>query len=127
MFFRIGWAVVVGVATEGLRERTVVARGDADQLWPRDGQMALADIDQDGNVEVWFVACSGNLWRYQPNHSPSVTHVSEIHGLAGPIVASRPGTRNPPCLYLSCDRSVLRLQSTSEHSERSKSRGAFAY
>lgn len=95
---------------EGLRQRAEIIRGDADRLWPQDGQMALADLDQDGNIEIWFSTYTGNLWRYQPNQSPPVMHVCANEGKFGPLVASAPQKNKPACLYLGCGRSVLRVQ-----------------
>ena len=39
---------------DGLTNRTVIGQGDAGTLWPIDGQMTLADMNRDGNSEVWF-------------------------------------------------------------------------
>jgi hypothetical protein len=97
--------------SDGVSERTVIARGDAEQLWPRDGQMALADVDQDGEMEVWFAAAIGNVWRYQPNQSPAVTQVCFSPGGAGPLAANTPKNGLPSCVYLGSGRSVVRLQS----------------
>ena len=99
------------LGADGLRNRTVIARGDGAMLWPLDGQMAQADIDDDGNPEVWFLTGSGNLWRYQPNESPPVTRVSFIGGSGGPLAASAPAAGERQCLYLGRDRSVLQVQS----------------
>jgi hypothetical protein len=96
---------------DGLRQRTEIICGDADQLWPHDGQMALADIDQDGNIEAWFSTYTGNLWRYQPNQAPPATQLCAIVDKLGPLVASALDNSKPACLYLGSGRSVLRVQS----------------
>ncbi len=40
-----------------------IAQGEAHELWPIDGQMALVDTDGDSMPEIWFATGSGNLWR----------------------------------------------------------------
>jgi hypothetical protein len=100
------------LGADGLRDRTEITRGDASELWPLDGQMVVADIDDDGAPEVWFVTSAGNLWRYEPNQSPSATQVCVIGGLGGPLVASIPEDGRQ-CLYVGRDRSVLRVNSSS--------------
>ena len=69
---------------EGVRSRDVIAQGKAEILWPGDGQMALLDMDGNGQTEVWFAASSGNLWRYDPAQPSAVQRVLQTSSL-GPI------------------------------------------
>lgn len=95
---------------EGVREREVLGRGKAIELWPKDGQMGLADLDRDGRPELWFATDSGNLWRHDPTRPKSLTRVLHAEGGFGPI-ASKPATeRQGPFLLLGSGRYLIRLE-----------------
>lgn len=94
---------------EGVREREVLARGDAPSLWPKDGQTVLADLDQDGRTEVWFATDLGNLWRYDPSRPGVLSRVLEVPSGIGPIIRST-APNGKPCLLLGIERRVVRLE-----------------
>jgi hypothetical protein len=87
----------------------VLYQGDACALWPKDGQMDLGDLDQDGRPEVWFAADAGNLWRYDPgSHEPPV-RVLQVEGKIGPIACVVKNPLCPPFLLLGYGRNLIRL------------------
>jgi hypothetical protein len=96
--------------SDGVRERTVIARGNASEIWPLENQVAPADLDQDGTIEVWFAAACGNIWRYHPTQAPAVTQICSVPEGVGPLVANTPELGVPSCLYFGSGRSVMRLQ-----------------
>jgi hypothetical protein len=96
------------LAPEGVCERTVVGHGTADDLWPRDGQMALIDLDGDGKAEVWNAAGSGNLWRYEPLGG-GWRRVLRVEGGIGPILAREAEGRLPARLYISSGKVLMEL------------------
>jgi hypothetical protein len=95
---------------DGLRQRELVARGLAASLWPIDGQMTLADMDRDGNVEAWFATVSGNLWRYDYARSPRLSCVAAVPCGIGPIAATPTALKTGQKLYIGCANHVLELK-----------------
>ena len=61
---------------EGVRERSVLSAGTSDLFWPKDGQIAIIDLDRDGHPEIWFANEAGDLWQFDPTRSPGLTCIS---------------------------------------------------
>ena len=98
----------------GQRQRTQITWGQAEALWPLEGQMSLTDFDQDGHPEVWFATSSGYLWCYDPSKRPALSLVGQFHGKFGPIAAARIGLDRHPCLFIGCDRQLLCLERSNQ-------------
>ena len=90
-------------------ERTVIAQGDAAMLWPREGQMATADTDGDGNAEVWFATNQGYVWRYDPSRDRHPSLICSIPSKIGPIAAVS-WDCGRQALYIGRDRSLFELR-----------------
>jgi hypothetical protein len=93
----------------GIRERTVVAQGTGELFWPKDGQMALMDLDGNGHPEIWFANTAGGLWRFDASRSPAMVRIAQIKGEFGPITPAPATPLIPPALLVAMGRSVLRL------------------
>ena len=50
----------------------LIAQGEAQDLWPIDGQMAVNDTDGDTMPEIWFATSGGCLWRAVLSDRPYV-------------------------------------------------------
>jgi hypothetical protein len=92
-----------------VRERTVLAQGTGGLFWPKDGQIAVMDLDGDGHPEIWFANNAGGLWRFDASQTPALARVAQIKGAFGPIAAAHATPLTPPALLVGLGRSVLRL------------------
>jgi hypothetical protein len=92
-----------------IRERTVLAQGTGELFWPKDGQMAVMDLDGNGHPEIWFANTAGGLWRFEASPTPAMVRIAQIKGAFGPIAAAPATPLTPPSLLVALDRSVLRL------------------
>lgn len=97
------------LGSEGVRERTVLAHGTGELFWPKDGQMALMDLDEDGHPEIWFANTAGGLWRFDASQSPPLKRIAQINGEFGPIAPSPATPLTPPALLVTWGRTVLKL------------------
>jgi hypothetical protein len=93
----------------GIRERTVLAQGTGELFWPKDGQMAVMDLDADGHPEIWFANTAGGLWRFDESQSPTMTRIAQVKGEFGPITPAPATPSSPRSLLVGLGRSVLRL------------------
>jgi hypothetical protein len=101
---------------EGIRERTVLAQGISELLWPRDGQYAVHDLDADGQPEIWFTNAEGGLWRIDPSPAPAVKRIAQVKGGFGPIAGAPSTAQTPTALFIAMGRTVLRLTAISPSS-----------
>lgn len=90
-------------------QRTVIAEGPADTLWPEDGQTALADLDGDGRPELFFASKSGSLYRYEPTAGRVPERILKIRAAIGPISAGALPNTLRPALFFGWGRELLRL------------------
>jgi hypothetical protein len=104
----------------GVRDRAVIARGGAAELWPRDGQFDRADSDGDGQSEVWFVTGGGQLSCYDPVRGrDALRRVGMLRGNVGPLACGQVRDRNGICLYVGIDKSVVRIERSRPEASRS--------
>ena len=98
---------------DGIRERTVLAKGPAARLWSDDGQFTTGDLDGDGRAEVWFGTQGGQLWRYAPAVSPKLERVAIFKDSLGPIAIGPDFMvgKLRPALFLGWKTSIFRLDS----------------
>jgi hypothetical protein len=105
----------------GVCDRTVLAAGPADEWWPLETQIALADGDGDGVAEVWFGVKSGAVWRWQPQphaHRSSADQstptapelVARFPGAIGALAVTRRPANQPQAVYVSVDTDIHRIQ-----------------
>jgi hypothetical protein len=87
--------------------RESIAWSEDATMWPIDGQMAIADLNADGNGEVWFASSCGNVYRYAPAEQSNITLACSIAGGIGPITSG--GIKGRPCIYLSSGNRLLQL------------------
>jgi hypothetical protein len=106
-----------------IRERTVIGRGTGELYWPRDGQIAVMDLDGDGSREVWFANTAGGLWRLDATQSWAPLRVAQVKGGFGPIAAAAATPTTPAALLVGLGPSVLRL---TRHSAPTSTRRAGA-
>jgi hypothetical protein len=92
-----------------IRERVVIAQGTSELYWPKDGQIAVMDLDGDGGHEVWFANTAGGLWRLDPTRSLAPERIVQIKGGFGPIAAAVATPSTPAALLVGLGQSVLRL------------------
>jgi hypothetical protein len=92
-----------------IRERTTITQGTSELFWPKDGQIAVMDLEDDGHSEVWFANTAGELWRLDATQSPALARVAQIKGGFGPITAAPATHSTPAALLVGLGRSVLRL------------------
>ncbi len=97
------------LAPEGVRERTVLAHGTSGIYWPKDGQIALMDLDGDGRREVWFANSAGGLWCIDGARGSAPVRIAQIKGEFGPIAASPATPLTPAALLIGLGRSILSL------------------
>jgi hypothetical protein len=92
-----------------VRERTVLGQGTSELFWPKDGQMAVMDLDGNGHPEIWFANTAGGLWRCEASPRPAMVRIAQIKGEFGPITPAPATPTAPACLLVALGRSILRL------------------
>jgi hypothetical protein len=97
------------LGAEGVRERTVIAQGTGELFWPKDGQIAVMDLDGDGRPEVWFANTAGGLWCLDATGARAPARIAQVKGEFGPIAAAAATPSTPPALLIGLGRSVFRL------------------
>lgn len=100
------------VGPKGVQSRKVIATGHAGDLQPDDGQYQVADIDGDGQPELWFATGAGKLMRYLPGNPSGPECMLELKGGIGPVTAGpldRTGNRT---LYLGWGNYVAQFKPT---------------
>lgn len=90
--------------------RQLIAAGPASELWPMDCQMTLADTNDDGLDEVWFVTNSGYVLRIDLESPSPLTRVCRVASELGPLTASPKCTGQRAGLYIGSKELVLRLE-----------------
>jgi hypothetical protein len=97
------------LGAEGVRTRTVLARGSSDQYWIEDGQATLADVDGDGRTELWFATHPGQLWRFDPSRGKKLEQMARLEKSLGPIAFGRDRMKGRRQLYIAWNRTLLAL------------------
>ncbi len=96
---------------KGLLDRTLIAEGD-DHLWPTDGGMTVAAINENAELEVWFNSVKGDLWRLPIAGEGVPTVVARFGPGLGPLLAI-PARSGRSARLLACHgKDVLRLEWT---------------
>jgi hypothetical protein len=92
-----------------IRERMVIAQGTGELYRPKDGQIAMMDLDGDGCPEVWFANTARGLWRLDATRSQASARIAQIRGGFGPIAAATATASTPAAPLVGLGRWVLRL------------------
>jgi hypothetical protein len=95
--------------------RRNVMSGQAIELWPTDNHFTAADLEGDGNKEIWFATESGRLWRWDPTIMPRTSGEGQPKLVAmfpDGIGAIQPTPMETPArqsIYISSGRKLAKL------------------
>ena len=100
------------IGPEGVLSRQLIAKGHAIDLQPDDGQFQVADLDRDGQPEVWFSTGSGTLMRYTPGSIKPLERILKLDGGIGPITVGPRTKTGERFLYMGWGQYVTVLKPT---------------